>query len=584
MKKVNFTILTAFTLLLLTAGQVNAQTSRLQIIHNSPDYIIDTVDVWANSTRIANDLPFRRATQMIAIDSGDYIITIAKKFSTDTTAATSLLKVEPFRIDSGKTYLAFIAGVVDTTQYATNPNGADRSLSLVGIDSYKSTTPTSNGTPRTEVYFVNGTPDAAAFDLNRITGLTTKIGNDINFGAISDSAILATGNTVFNLTSADSTVFQGAFRLNTAPFAGKTLTIFTSGVQSSTGNPTLAKAMKVFAASSDGIVVELVKLTSDIQIVHNSADKTIDSVDIYINGLKAIANMGFRTATAFITLNAMVPQTIAVANDGSADATAAFYTTTLALDSSTNYYAIAGGVVNTANFASNPNGKVTAFKLFAYKGAKKLATFSKNVELLYFHGATDLQSTKITAVGQVQFLSKNDSYSDFHGYAVFSALDDLRFDISDAAADTLMVPAFANLASHQGKAGLAFMSGFKTIATNGLGDSAKLFIAWPSGKVDTVSSSFAVGLQNLTIDQKSVSVYPNPASNNTSISFTSAESTPIVVTLSDITGRNIYSLSANATAGANRLSIDLSAFNNGLYILNLTANNQVLSTKISVSK
>jgi hypothetical protein len=128
------------------------------------------------------------------------------------------------------------------------------------------------------------------------------------------------------------------------------------------------------------------------------------------------------------------------------------------------------------------------------------------------------------------------------------------------------------------------MSGFKTISANGLGDSAKLFIAWPSGKVDTVSSSFAVGLQNLTIDKKSVSVYPNPASNNTSISFTSAESTPIVVTLSDITGRNIYSLSTNATAGANRLSVDLSAFNNGLYILNLTANNQVLSTKISVSK
>lgn len=585
MKKVNFTILIAFALLILTAGKVNAQTSRIQIIHNSPDYILDTVDVWANNTRIANDLVFRKATQMIAIDSGDYVVTIAKKFSTDTTSATSLLRVEPFRIDSGKTYLAFISGVIDTTQYAPNPNGADRSFSFMSISSYKTTTPTSSGTPRTELYFTNGSPDAPTLDLNRISGASAKIGNDVAYGQISDSVIASTGNTVFNVTSSDSSMFVGAYRMNTASFAGKTVVIFTSGVYNKTGNPTPAKSFKMFAASSDGIVVELVKLTSEIQVIHNSADKILDSVDVYLNGVKAITNMGFRTATPFITLDAMVPHSIAVAPDGSAGVGAALYTKTVTLDSSIAYYVIAGGVLNTAGFAVNPNGKGIDFNLFVYKGAKKTATFSKNAELLYFHGATDLQATTITGVGQVQFLSKNDTYSEFHGYGVFSALDNMRFDIMDAAADTLMVPTFANLASHQGKAGLAFMSGFKKVSANNSGDSAKIFIAWPDGKVDSVYSSFAVGLNDQhIIDMQSTSVYPNPASGKITMTFTAKESATLQLSVSDIAGKTVESRLVSTLVGVNNLDIDLSSLNKGLYILNLGSGNQQWSTKISLTK
>lgn len=585
MKKVNFTILIAFSLLLLTAGKVNAQTSRIQIIHNSPDYILDTVDVWANNTRIANDLVFRKATQMIAIDSGDYVITIAKKFSTDTTSGTSLLRVEPFRIDSGKTYLAFISGVVDTTQYATNPNGADRSFSFMSIDAYKTSTPTSTGTPRTELYFSNGSPDAPILDLNRISGASAKIGNDVAYGQISDSVIASTGNTVFNLTSSDSTMFVGAYRINTASFSGKPTVIFTSGVYNKTGNPTPAKSFAIYAASSDGIVVELAKLTSEVQIIHNSADKTLDSVDIYVDGVKAIANMGFRTATPYITLDAMIPHSIAVATDGSAGVGAAFYTKSVTLDSSIGYYVIAGGVLNTAGFAVNPNGKGIDFNLFVYKGAKKTATFSKNAELLYFHGATDLQATTITGVGQVQFLSKNDSYSEFHGYGVFSALDNMRFDIMDAAADTIMVPVFANLVSHQGKAGLAFMSGFKKVAANNSGDSAKIFIAWPDGKVDSVYSSFAVGLnEQRIIDMQSASVYPNPSAGNMNVAFTATESATLQLSVSDIAGKVVDSRTVKVYTGSNNLNIDLSSLNNGFYILNLNTGAQQWSTKISLTK
>src|SRR6478609_3030921 len=125
--KNKFTLSIALLLFICTSVKLSAQTSKIQIVHNSPDYIIDTVDVWCDTVKIANDLVFRKATQLITVDSGDHVITISKKFSTDTTSLYSLLRIEGFRIDTSKTYLAFITGVVDTTTYATNPNGTNRS-------------------------------------------------------------------------------------------------------------------------------------------------------------------------------------------------------------------------------------------------------------------------------------------------------------------------------------------------------------------------------------------------------------------------------------------------------------------------
>ncbi|MES2779696.1 MAG: DUF4397 domain-containing protein [Bacteroidota bacterium] len=602
MKKVKFTILAAISLLLLTVGKVTAQTSRIQIIHNSPDYIIDSVDVWANNTRIANDLPFRKATQMIAIDSGDYVITVAKKFSTDTTAATSLLKVDMFRIDSGKTYLAFVSGVVDTTTYATNPAGLDRSLAWVSIDSHKSATTTNN----IEFTFVNGVPDAPGFDLNRIGTGATKIGDDISYNMLSGSVIMPIvtgttsnplGNMLFNITSADSSMFQGAFKLGTASLGTKNAVVFTSGVYASTGNPTPAKSMKVFIAYGDGSVVEWVALTAQIQIVHNSADTVNRMVDVYINGVKTLAGLGFRTATAFTTLNALVPYSIAVAPNNSLNVGDAFYTmSSLALDSFTNYYAVACGVrtPNPTNFAINPNGIDIGFKIATYKGAKKTALFSKNVDLLYFHGVTDLQSTTIRGIGQIQFLSKNDSYQGFHGYGSHAAIDDVLFEVSDAAADTIMTTAFGDLMSYQGQAGLVFTSGFKQFTKfdtvpNPLVpkqqlDSAKLFIVWADGNVDTMSSKWSVGIAEQMINSNSLAVYPNPANSELHIRFESNKANDITIEIMDLTGKAIVTQNRNMHFGFNNLSIDVSSLNNGLYIMNMKSDQQVLSSKINVIK
>lgn len=594
MKKNKFTLSIAFLLFMCTSVKLNAQTSKIQIIHNSPDYIIDTVDIWANDVKLFDNLVFRKATPMLTIDSGNYVITISKSFSSDSSALYSLLKVENYLVDTSKTYLAFITGVQDTNDYATNPEGLNRSLAFVSTDTYKTTTTANN----VEYYFFNGTPDAAQWDLNEI-GLPTlnKVGDNVSYGSLSASAIVPIINppvgirTLFNVTNADSTVFKAAYKFhvtstaNVASFKARTACIFSSGVNDTTGNPTLAKQNAFYVAANDGTIIPLTKLTGGIQMVQNSADVNNDSVDVYVNGNLAINDFAFRTATPFISYNALVPMTIAIAPKGSASVADAFYTKAITLDSNINYYMVANGVVNTAGYVANPNGKNIAFDLITYKGARKVATVSKNVDLLYIHGVTDLQATTCRGEDQSQFLSKDDQYGAFHGYGAHTSLDNIVMLLRDAVADTVLYTGVANLAIGQGKGGIVFISGFLKDSANHIGDTMMMFVAWPDGNVDSIALVVPpTGISESLLGNVAVAVFPNPANDQFTINMTTLKKTTLSIAVTDITGRVVYQSTNDLSSGVNNVLINTAAYQTGMYFVTLSANGESLTQKVSILK
>jgi hypothetical protein len=578
--------LTLLLLFVCATVKLNAQTAKIQIVHNSPDYIIDTVDVWCDSVKIANDLVFRKGTQMLTVDSGFHVITVSKKFSTDSSALYSLLKVEGFRIDTGKTYLAFITGVVDTTTYATNPGGIDRSLSFVSIDTYKST----GNNVQVDLHVFNGTPDAPQWDLNEIglPGLT-KIADDLAYNSFSPSTILTGANTMFNITSADSSAIFAAYRLNmsVATLKGTSACIFSSGVNDTTSNPTLAKLNNYYVVQNNGTVVPLTVLMSDFQFVHNSADVTNDSVDVYINGVLALDNIHFRGATAFLSYKSLLPFNMAVAPATSASVADAFYTSNMTLDTTTSYYMIAHGVKNTGSYAANPEGKNTGFKISTYKGARKTATAPKNVDLLYFHGVTDLQATTCRGEAQSQFLSKNDSYGAFHGYGAHTSLDNITMELKDAAADTLLYTGSADFGAYQGKTGLAFVSGFlhASSSVNQDGDTLVMFVVWTDGNVDSIAIKPVVtGIREQVLGNAMVSLMPNPAADVFTIGLTVKKQSSIAVTVADITGRVVSESTQTVRSGINMLPVDATGMKAGIYFVTLSTDGETVTRKITIMK
>jgi Domain of unknown function (DUF4397)/Secretion system C-terminal sorting domain len=92
-----------------------------------------------------------------------------------------------------------------------------------------------------------------------------------------------------------------------------------------------------------------------VQVIHNSPDPAADTVDVYVNGSKLIDNFVFRTATAFVGVDATNPVTIAVApsdSESADDAIATFDGITLTKDE--RYVVVANGVLNPLSFVDVP--------------------------------------------------------------------------------------------------------------------------------------------------------------------------------------------------------------------------------------
>lgn len=78
-----------------------------------------------------------------------------------------------------------------------------------------------------------------------------------------------------------------------------------------------------------------------------------------------------------------------------------------------------------------------------------------------------------------------------------------------------------------------------------------------------------------------VSAYPNPFTNSTDVSFELANETSVSVQVTDLTGRVVMTVSPKTfSAGANKLTVDASGLNSGVYNYAITIGNQVITKRM----
>jgi hypothetical protein len=78
---------------------------------------------------------------------------------------------------------------------------------------------------------------------------------------------------------------------------------------------------------------------------------------------------------------------------------------------------------------------------------------------------------------------------------------------------------------------------------------------------------------------------PNPASNNTTISFTLKESANIQFSLFDVAGKKLISLNkGNQLAGNHQFKLDVSTLSSGTYFYTISSGSHSLTNKMSISK
>lgn len=578
---------------------VLTEAARVQVIHNAPDTAIKNVDIYFNDDKLVSNLAFRKATAFFTAAAGTQRIRVANANQTDT-----IFYIPSVTLSSGKSYVAIATGLKDTTMYAANPSGYDRGFIINGFDSlFEGSTVANNF----QYVVYNGSPDAVDLSFNRIANNTFV--SNLSYGKFSN-LLNTNANFIFNVSNSSQTAYNGAYTLTaTGSNLNQSGVIFTSGFYSPAGNPVNAPAFKIYVAYNNGTVAELMRLKNKLQIIHNSPDTTIKTVDVYANGVKFVAGLGFRKTTGIAATDAYVPVRLNLTKGGSADTSNSLWAVSLLPDSNYNI-AIAYGFTGTA-YRNNPESISTSFGVKVISPAKQVATLPKPTnELTFFHGAVNVGKLTIQGEQEGLFLAKSNSYATTYKYSPTKGNAAAVYSIMDANTEKVIYTYKANFVGKIGSTGVLLASGialdlrtkkvklYPDSANSPIIDSAlnyadsvlykkdstlqlNFYIVWTDGSVDTLERVRGVGIAEVT-KQNELLLYPNPVKETLNVVFTSKSNQEASINIIDLRGAIIKSEKVNLRSNLNEISLNVSNLNAGIYFVQLSTNEGIVTKKLIV--
>ncbi|RMH68201.1 MAG: DUF4623 domain-containing protein [Bacteroidetes bacterium] len=251
------------------------------------------------------------------------------------------------------------------------------------------------------------------------------------------------------------------------------------------------------------------------QIIHNAADPAAASVDVYVNGTRALDDFDFRSATPFIELPTDV--TIDITAPDAADNSSPVFSKSLMLENGGTYVVVASGLVGTS------------FDLYAAAG-RRMSESTETVDVLAFHGVTDAPTVDVTALGSPRPLVNDFAFGEFasEGYLSLPAADYV-LNVTPGDDNDMVVASFeAPLATLElGGSGLVVLaSGF--LAPQGDAPAFALIAVTPDGSVTPLPA-------NTTARAQIIHNAADPAAETVDI-YLSQDGTPLA-TLDDVAFR-----------------------------------------------
>lgn len=119
---------------------------------------------------------------------------------------------------------------------------------------------------------------------------------------------------------------------------------------------------------------------------------------------------------------------------------------------------------------------------------------------------------------------------------------------------------------------------------------------WPIDDITTLEGTFGgdldpepmpcsfASISDENSELSGLSVYPNPATNNTTLSFDAVSSSSATITLFNLIGETMQVETVSVTTGQNNVLIDTENFTAGNYIVQVKMENTVVNTKFNVVK
>lgn len=539
--------------------------ANVQVLHNSPDPLLSSVDVYINHAKWIDDLSYRSSSafqSLPVLESA--VIGIVPGTAQDDSEATEW----SFEWQEGSRVALVLNGLLDGASY--NPN---LPLALVECTDLLPATDPNQAAFRV----INGSTDGPTFDLQYASDGSIWV-DDLAYGQASAYWSGENLDIFVNQTTADGQTDIASYGLPVASWglAGQSHLIVASGFN----NPSLnndGPAYGLWLSSDAGgpwmeLPQEIVPTyEARAQFIHNVPDVSASVVDVYMNGTLIADDLAFRSATPFVTVPAAVPNTFALApadSDGPEDAIA-FLTSTF--EPNLTHYAVFNGLVSNTGY--NP---IQPLQLSLFVDAREESTNATQCDVLFYHGSTDTPALDISELTlPIPGMVDNLMYDGWGGYLAFDATGDYGVELTTLGGVSLGQFALPiNSDNWVGRSVFVFASGFLNPENNSQGESLALYAVFADGTSFPLNPFVNIDEEKAVV---ALSIYPNPASTVLNWNAQLSNAQILNVELIDINGKVIF-LERNLSCGLSTTrSIDVSSLPEGYYFLRIQ-NRQLAKT------
>ncbi len=572
-------------------NSLKAQTASLQVIHNCADAAATSVDIYAGTTLLIDDLQFRSASQTFTNIPAGVPIVVGVAPGTSTSSAQS---IATFTVNfaNGSSNIVVADGIVSANGY--NPGNTTAGFTLNTYSTAISAAP--NGTT-TSVLVHHGSTDAPTVDIVApFTGtnpfIPNVLVNNASYGAFAGYLNLPTTDYKIQIRDefSENVVAEYSAPLQTLSLGGAALTVVASGFLNPANNSN-GPAFGLYVATPTGgplLALPSSSISSTrLQAIHNCADLAATQVDVYVqsptsgpSAIKLIDNFAFRTASSFIDVPAGETISLSIAVPTSTSAVGALATFTYNLSASNKYQLIASGLVSGSGYT--PNNTAAPFNPIVNAAVRERALVSTNTDVLVFHGSTDAPVVDVQAQGAGTVV--NDiAYGTYNSTSYLplpsnTAAGDYTLHITDATGTSTVVSYLAplNTLGLSGNAITVLASGFLTPTNNSNGPAFGLWVALPSGGnlIPLPLYTTATSIEENNNLSSLINVYPNPF--NDEIKISNETNASLDISILDVMGKVISIEQSNS----DMINLKTAELPQGIYVINVKSDKLSASYKV----
>ena len=537
-----------------------AQSRKIQFVHNSVDPIISSVNVFWNDSLLIEGFNYQSASSFIELPSWNGAA-IDRIYFTEAQYTDTVASFYSWNLPQNDgVYQAVLNGALisfGTTQQQ-----------FIHIDVSSNVRIASSNANAAEIRFHHGVDDAPAIDIGESsTIIPTLWANDIAYGQFSAYTEITDSIYRVGLFDTESIILFRAYAayFNQSQFIGNAYSLILSGLSGTDFIDTDLELSLYRVGPEGGPFVELPSVsvldTARIQIIHAANDPALNSVDVYINNQKILDDFNVFEASPFINIPGNRNLWLSVNAGNSNDTTGSFLRSFLNFPVDRHILVLSGH--DTPQNFNPPKPLQWNIK----SNAREQALDADDTDLIFFHAGTDLEPVNVRAFEPVlTSLESEISYAQFSpsgyiGIPPFNYGLHLRSVQSGVDVCSTELP-FQDL-GYAGKSVVAILSGYRNPQQNQNGEILNIWFADADGG-PMVSGQIVTSVNDIS-DSPALSIFPNPSKGNFSISGLSEANETAVL--------EIFTVQGNLVWRGNPKQVQfgpVSAITPGIYTLRIT--------------